>query len=44
MPEPSMPAPPSVLIIAYAFPPSGGAGVQRLGKLAKYLPMHASAA
>lgn len=39
-PDRPRPAPPSVLIIAYAFPPSGGAGVQRLGKLAKYLPMH----
>ncbi len=40
MPEQPPPKPLSVLIIAYAFPPSGGAGVQRLGKLAKYLPMH----
>lgn len=40
MPERPQPEQPSVLIIAYAFPPSGGAGVQRLGKLAKYLPMH----
>ena len=40
MPEQPPPTPPSVLIVAYAFPPSGGAGVQRLGKLAKYLPMH----
>ncbi len=28
------------LIVAYAFPPVGGAGVQRVSKLAKYLPMH----
>lgn len=40
VPERPQPEQPSVLIIAYAFPPSGGAGVQRLGKLAKYLPMH----
>ncbi len=29
------------LIVAYAFPPAGGAGVQRVLKLAKYLPQHA---
>ena len=40
MPQQPVPTRPSVLIVAYAFPPSGGAGVQRLGKLAKYLPMH----
>ena len=40
MPDRPAPTRPSVLIVAYAFPPSGGAGVQRLGKLAKYLPMH----
>ncbi|MEM9876042.1 MAG: glycosyltransferase [Myxococcota bacterium] len=28
------------LIVAYAFPPVGGAGVQRAVKLAKYLPAH----
>lgn len=28
------------LLIAYAFPPVGGAGVQRMLKLAKYLPDH----
>ena len=28
------------LIVAYAFPPVGGAGVQRMSKLAKYLPLH----
>ena len=27
----------SVLIIAYAFPPTGGAGVQRMSKLTKYI-------
>jgi hypothetical protein len=27
-----------VLLVAYAFPPVGGAGVQRMLKLAKYLP------
>lgn len=29
-----------VLIIAYQFPPVGGAGVQRVAKLTKYLPAH----
>src|SRR5882672_8507353 len=29
-----------VLVIAYAFPPVGGAGVQRVLKLVKYLPRH----
>jgi len=29
-----------VLIIAYSFPPVGGAGVQRVVKWAKYLPRH----
>jgi hypothetical protein len=28
------------LLVAYAFPPVGGAGVQRMSKLTKYLPMH----
>lgn len=27
-----------VLLVSYAFPPVGGAGVQRIAKLAKYLP------
>lgn len=30
--------PPRVLFVAYAFPPVGGAGVQRVTKFAKYLP------
>ncbi len=30
----------SALLVAYAFPPVGGAGVQRMTKLAKYLPRH----
>jgi glycosyltransferase involved in cell wall biosynthesis len=29
-----------VLIVSYAFPPVGGAGVQRVLKLVKYLPRH----
>jgi glycosyltransferase involved in cell wall biosynthesis len=29
-----------VLLIAYAFPPTGGAGVQRTAKFVKYLPQH----
>jgi hypothetical protein len=29
-----------VLIISYQFPPTGGSGVQRPAKLAKYLPAH----
>jgi glycosyltransferase involved in cell wall biosynthesis len=29
-----------VLIVSYAFPPVGGAGVQRVLKLVKYLPSH----
>lgn len=29
-----------VLIIAYIFPPTGGAGVQRVTKFVKYLPRH----
>lgn len=28
------------LVVAYAFPPVGGAGVQRMSKLVKYLPSH----
>jgi glycosyltransferase involved in cell wall biosynthesis len=32
------PLPPRVLFVAYAFPPVGGAGVQRVTKFAKYLP------
>jgi glycosyltransferase involved in cell wall biosynthesis len=28
------------LLVSYSFPPVGGAGVQRVVKLAKYLPMH----
>lgn len=28
------------LIVSYAFPPVGGAGVQRMAKLVKYLPRH----
>ena len=28
------------LIVSYAFPPVGGAGVQRVSKLVKYLPAH----
>src|SRR5205085_727005 len=28
------------LLVAYAFPPVGGSGVQRMSKLAKYLPLH----
>ena len=30
----------SALLVAYAFPPVGGAGVQRVAKLAKYLPTY----
>src|SRR5947199_8696754 len=29
-----------VLVVAYAFPPVGGAGVQRVTKFVKYLPEH----
>ena len=29
-----------VLLVSYSFPPVGGAGVQRVVKLAKYLPHH----
>src|SRR5262245_3795476 len=29
-----------VLVVSYAFPPVGGAGVQRVLKLVKYLPRH----
>ncbi|MGH7272817.1 MAG: hypothetical protein ACREJ3_20495 [Polyangiaceae bacterium] len=28
------------LLVSYCFPPAGGAGVQRVVKLAKYLPHH----
>ena len=28
------------LLVSYCFPPVGGAGVQRIAKLAKYLPLH----
>lgn len=31
-------APLSVLLVSYAFPPTGGVGVQRVSKLVKYLP------
>lgn len=31
---------PRALIVAYAFPPTGGAGVQRISKLVKYLGGH----
>lgn len=31
---------PRALIVAYAFPPTGGAGVQRISKMVKYLPSH----
>jgi glycosyltransferase involved in cell wall biosynthesis len=30
----------SALLVSYSFPPVGGAGVQRVVKLAKYLPCH----
>jgi glycosyltransferase involved in cell wall biosynthesis len=33
-------APLRVLVVSYAFPPVGGAGVQRVLKLVKYLPRH----
>jgi hypothetical protein len=33
-------SPRRVLLIAYAFPPAGGAGVQRITKFVKYLPQH----
>jgi len=29
----------NVLIVSYTFPPTGGAGVQRISKLVKYLPL-----
>jgi glycosyltransferase involved in cell wall biosynthesis len=32
--------PRKALLVAYSFPPVGGAGVQRMSKLAKYLGMH----
>src|SRR5262245_50643359 len=28
------------LVVSYSFPPVGGAGVQRVSKLVKYLPAH----
>lgn len=42
-PPPSPPVadgPLRALLVAYSFPPVGGAGVQRMLKLAKYLPLH----
>lgn len=30
----------ALLVLAHAFPPVGGAGVQRVAKLVKYLPVH----
>jgi glycosyltransferase involved in cell wall biosynthesis len=33
-------APLRALVVAYAFPPVGGAGVQRVAKFVKYLPRH----
>jgi glycosyltransferase involved in cell wall biosynthesis len=35
-----MVAPLNALVVAYNFPPVGGAGVQRMSKLVKYLPSH----
>ena len=35
-----MTTPTRALVIAYAFPPTGGAGVGRPLKLVKYLPAH----
>jgi glycosyltransferase involved in cell wall biosynthesis len=35
-----MSAPLRALVVAYAFPPTGGAGVGRPTKLVKYLPLH----
>jgi glycosyltransferase involved in cell wall biosynthesis len=29
-----------VVLVSYVFPPCGGAGVQRVAKLARYLPLH----
>src|SRR5688572_20315693 len=37
---PDLPVRRTALLVAYAFPPVGGAGVQRMSKLAKYLPQH----
>lgn len=31
---------PRALVVSYNFPPVGGAGVQRMSKLVKYLPLH----
>lgn len=39
-PLPDPDAPRRVLLITYVFPPVGGAGVQRVTKLVKYLPAH----
>src|SRR5262249_26971899 len=33
-------APLRALLVSYAFPPTGGAGVTRILKLAQYLPLH----
>jgi glycosyltransferase involved in cell wall biosynthesis len=38
--RPSVKSPLRVLVVAYSFPPVGGAGVQRVTKLVKYLAMH----
>lgn len=37
---PAPATPERALLVSYAFPPSGGAGVQRMAKLAKYLSLH----
>ena len=31
---------PKALLVSYTFPPTGGAGIHRVLKLAKYLPAH----